>query len=381
MNASVQSGVRGLPPWTVEVISTGEGLLERREDWNRLAERTAGGNVFQTFDWAWAWWQHIGRNDRFWGPKRLHVLAFRAGGELSGLAPLIRRVASWGPFRLRKIELLGARSSDYNDLLFGDNPHECIQAMLAHLSQEDDWDLVDLTNVPADSPTHAAFLSVLPETSLHYSVQPGSHCPYIRIEGNLKQYVKTRSKNFRHAFRKSQKRLQQLEAAGVQFRMIEEPHLEPDLLPKMIAVENRKQIRRGIARPILAKAEPFFASVFQTLGPSGRLYVAVFEKSGQLIAYQFGFRCGGKLWNYNTAHDSAYARCSPGKMLVAATLEFAHQQGYKEYDFLAGEEDFKKKWTPELHRNVRILIWSPQLRSRVTAALHRHVWPYLRRWA
>ena len=46
-------------------------------------------------------------------------------------------------------------------------------------------------------------------------------------------------------------------------------------------------------------------------------------------------------------------------------LDYAFQQGYREYDFLRGEEPYKLLWSTASHRTFRLLIWSKRRASRV----------------
>ena len=100
------------------------------------------------------------------------------------------------------------------------------------------------------------------------------------------------------------------------------------------------------------------------LGPRGWLYVALLERGDAPVAFQFGFRCGNKLWDYSKAYDRSYSRCAPGTALVHAMLDYGFSRGYDEYDFLRGEEPYKMAWSTGCHRGFRLLIWNRRWVSR-----------------
>jgi len=60
-------------------------------------------------------------------------------------------------------------------------------------------------------------------------------------------------------------------------------------------------------------------------------------------------------------------------------LDFGYQNGYTEYDFVRGEEDYKFRWATESRPAWRVEIWSPRLRSRLAHFAFRRVKPLLLR--
>ena len=110
-----------------------------------------------------------------------------------------------------------------------------------------------------------------------------------------------------------------------------------------------------------------FRALMDDLGTKGLLYVGLLESGDRPVAFQFGFRCGNKLWDYAKAYDRSFARFAPGTLLLTAVLEFGVNQGYSEYDFLRGEDTYKTVWSTGNHRRVRYLIWNRSLMSRLGA--------------
>src|SRR5262245_12078845 len=58
-----------------------------RSEWLRLLEQSDFGEVTQTPDWQLLWWRVYGELDG----RELRLGVFRAGEQLVGLAPLLRR--------------------------------------------------------------------------------------------------------------------------------------------------------------------------------------------------------------------------------------------------------------------------------------------------
>jgi CelD/BcsL family acetyltransferase involved in cellulose biosynthesis len=130
-----------------------------------------------------------------------------------------------------------------------------------------------------------------------------------------------------------------------------------------MALESQKRIGGTSMPPFISRYPEVFETLFGTLGPRGWIYVALMELRGQPLAFQLGFRCGKKLWFYQTAYDHAFARLSPGTMLIPAVLDYGFARGYDEYDFLTGDESYKATWCSDSHETFRVEIWNGRVTS------------------
>jgi CelD/BcsL family acetyltransferase involved in cellulose biosynthesis len=173
-----------------------------------------------------------------------------------------------------------------------------------------------------------------------------------------------------HVRRTLRKRKDHATSLGLRTRIIENPQEELGLLNKLIAVEHQKHLRGKSGRPFISRYQEVFQSLFDTLGPRHWIYVALMELGDRPVAWQLGFRCGKRLWDYNKAYDHTFSRFAPGTLLVAALLDYGSSHGYEEYDFLRGEEQYKTVWSTRFHERFRLQIWSPRLISRTRAFVY-----------
>src|SRR6266498_2549930 len=123
-------------------------LWARKAEWNALVERGATNTVFQTCEWHACWWKTLA------GDARPFVLLAESAGEMVGVAPLMlseRRVLSR---KRRVVEFIGARSSDYCDLIVDQRRPEVLPLLLEWLAEHDQqWDVLQLADIPETSPT------------------------------------------------------------------------------------------------------------------------------------------------------------------------------------------------------------------------------------
>jgi CelD/BcsL family acetyltransferase involved in cellulose biosynthesis len=354
--------------YSIEPITTNEGLCGVEEDWHRLSETAGSPNVFTTFDWFRAWNQHFAGKDHG-GRRQPQVLVLKRDGAVAGISPLIHRRASRFGLVVRKVEFLES-PADYNDFVLGEDAAGQIEAVVNFLAQtQDEWDLVDLRDLRETGNAIALIERALSSTSLEYRILPEARCPYLAIDADWFGMVRKLSRRNRETIRRKQRRLESLSTGGLRVRFIENPGAEPGLLDSLIALESQKRIGGRPVPPLFARYPEVFRRIFDTLGPRRWICLAVMERGDRLLAWQVTFRCGKKLWLYSTAYDRSFSRFSLGALLVPAVLDYGFSHGYQEYDFLRGEEPYKMTWSTGCHETFRLLAWSPRWTSRMRAFL------------
>jgi CelD/BcsL family acetyltransferase involved in cellulose biosynthesis len=351
----------------VEPITTAEELSSLEEHWNRLSDTAEEPNAFMTFGWFRAWNQRFAQEDRS-GRRGLNVLVLKKDRVVAGVLPLIYREASRFGVVVRKLEFV-ERLADYNDLAWGNDLAGQCHAVVDCLARtQDQWDLVDLRDLHETGGVIALVGSALSHARLIYRVIPeADRCPYLPIGGGSSAAMERLSGHVRRTLRK---RMEQARVLGLRVRILENPQDEPGLLGRMIVLEGQKRVDGKLVQPFVGRYPEVFQSLFDTLGPRGWVYVALLELGDRLVAWQLGLRCGKRLWEYSKAYDRAFSRFAPGTMLVPAVLDYGFAHGYEEYDFLRGEEPYKKVWSTGFHQNYRLLIWSRRWTSRARAFIY-----------
>ena len=349
--------------YSVEAIVTEEGLDGLEDDWNRLSLSSDSPNVFTTYGWFRAWLRRLMVDE---GRERLqpYVLVIRRDEIIVGIAPLVRRVVSRFGFRVRKIEFL-THHADYNDFVLGHDQTGLANAIVASLARSsEEWDFVDLRDLREIMGGTAFIENSFTRAGLRCQVaQESEVCRYVPIDQDVADYMNRFSGHRRRSVLSLRKRAID---AGLRARIIENPKQEPHLLGKLIAVDHQKHLHRAVPSFIGTYPEVFQALMDQ-LGPPGWTYVALVELGDRPIAFQFGFRCGNKLWAYAQAYDRSFARFAPGTMVLLALLDYGSQKGFREFDFLRGEETYKSVWSTEYHLRARFLIWNRNWISRLGA--------------
>ena len=354
------------PRYSVEQINCETEISHLQTDWNRLSEAAEFPNVFMTYDWYRIWNEQLNQRDNP-SQRSPNVLVLKKDGAVTGISPLIRRKCSRLGVAARKIEFATIHA-DYNDFVLGDDSISKIEAIVQFLARtSDEWDLVDLRDLRINGEIRRRIEDALSRTELRYLTLPEKdRCPFVQISGDSAAVTKKLSGHFRKKLRNQMRRAT---VEGLRMRIIENPEQEPELLEKLVSLDHKKHLQR-MSPPFIRSNAKVIQSMFDSLGPRGWLYVALIEKGDQPIAFQLGFRCGKKLWDYAQAYDDDFSRLSPGKLLFAVILDYGFSHGHDEFDFLRGEDPYKQVWSDGYHWNSQMLIWNSRWSSRAIKFAH-----------
>ena len=349
--------------YTVELVNTEDALALLKGDWDRLSRSVDRPNVYTSYNWFKAWYPRLAK-DRVQS-LRPNVLVLSRDGVVSGIAPLVASVAYKFGVSLRRFHFAWQDHSwDYNDLVLGDDMPDQIVSLVQYLKREArTWDYIDLRDL-RDTGAISHIETALERAGLPYrTFAEDERCPYMPIECSWEETMQKHSRFTRREFRRFTGRIRE----GFRTRVVEDPSREPELLERMISIEAQKRVGGTLSVPFLGRYAEVFKSLFETLGPQGWISVVVLECKDRLVAWQLLYRCGKKLWGYMTAYDHTYADLSPGTILISAVIDYAFANGFDEFDFLKGEENYKLRWATDFHRTYRIVIWNTRWTSRLHA--------------
>ena len=95
--------------------------------------------------------------------------------------------------------------------------------------------------------------------------------------------------------------------------------------------------------------------------PSAKIFKLSLE--GKTIAVVYGFSYACRFFYYQVAHDPSYGYLSPGKVLLYLVIKHFCDLGFKEFNFLQGDEEYKGLWTSDKRKLVRMRLDKRNLRT------------------
>ena len=318
-----------------------------RDDWHDLLSRSPSNNIFLTWEWLFPWWQIYGRD----AALRL-VLAYE-NNRLCGIAPLYRSAMYLGPARFRTLEFLGARhvASEYLDFIAeGDDYPRIVNALLAALRQDRDWDVLLGFHAPAESPT----FQVLPDRAQAYAWAQTCLTESLYVTApDWKTYVSRLGHSTRRNVRSHRKRaVHDLRAilldtrAGIR-----------NQLRDLIVLHQTRMRELGFpgsyASPRFVVFHEQVADLFEQRGWG---WMFSLRSNGTTIAANYGFQYDGSFYGYSMGFDPGFRSYSIGFVLFSHLLERCINDGLT-VDFM-GPGQHKELWKPARRVKVSYVLGS-----------------------
>jgi CelD/BcsL family acetyltransferase involved in cellulose biosynthesis len=329
-------------------------------EWNRLA-----GTPFQTWEWLATWWKHYGaKRPEDQHRRELYLLSVRdAQGTLVGLAPWYLERSLTTGYVVRQLGD-GEVCSDYLGILAANGKEGEIATALADWMMQargiDRWDLIDFDEVDPTDPCLAAFFEAVRVRDATLHSREGANCWRVDFTGNWDDYLATFSKGHRKQIRRIERG--PLEDRRARFRMAE---TRAEAIQGMdILIDLHQRRRQALGDPGCFHSSRFTAfhrEVVETLSGPGSLRLSWIEYAGQPIAAEYHFSRGGVVFAYQSGVDPDQLDLEPGRLIAVATIKQALDEGFASFDFLRGDEPYKRHWRAAPQRLVRVRVVPPRL--------------------
>lgn len=314
-------------------------LLPVIDEWRGLWFECASAPPFLSPEWLLPWWKSFGGG-------RLCVLTAREGARLVGLAPLF---VYENKDNERSLAFIGTGISDYLGVLSAPGFEiGFAQALLGWMTKEArDWDLCSLEEIREGSPI--LDVDIRPPSGYAVNISLQSTCPALLLPDSTRGFYGLLSNDLRRKFMKGKR---ELEGAGrVEVEEAEEETVSV-FISELLELHGR---RRGApAREEALKA--FQIEAARGLGRLGCLGLKRLLFNGETASVLYTFKKGGRVYCYMTAFDGRLSWYSPGRYLMARSVEDAIGAGFKVFDFMRGAEPYKYAWGATDTFNYRLNI-------------------------
>ncbi len=316
------------------------GLEALREEWSELCLESRA-TPFQFPQWLIPWWNSFGGSS-------LKTVSFRTGGLLAGFAPcfIYRESAS------RMLCLIGSGISDYLDVIVRPGYERTVAARFYEYLYEisAQWDECVLQDIPEESPLRDC--PIPPE--LDRSVRKGAVCSFVKLQhgklGIRGVVPKKMRKNVSHslnALSTKGKCVFERASESSRTRFLEE-------LFDLHRARWRSRYETGVVSSPALRS--FYEHSSESLMKSGLLNLYSLRLDGKAIASYFVLSCRNRVYAYLGGFDPDMERYSPGTVALFRIMEEAFGSGAEIFDFLRGDEEYKKLWRPSYRNNYDIHI-------------------------
>jgi len=343
----------------VKIITDTPAFLSLGEGWNRLLAASPSNSVFLTWEWISTWWEIFKEG------KSLRVLAFFDGDTLVGVAPFYlkeRRIA--GMFTIRELRFLGCGESvrsEYMDIVSpAEHRKECVERTAHSLANSRDWDIAVLNDLSPDSllapalPQHFSRVEILDQGPCYHVVVPDTFNAYLQsIDRNKRGNIRTCRRNLERDFTVSYRRLgpeDNLEGWMTDFKRLHAERLRERGLPSKFSDPRYSDLHTKVSR------------LFQE---RGWLFAASLRLNDETVAARYDYIYNNKVYDYQTGFDPRFGKQGVMQALISYMIEDCVNNKIGEFDFLAGDEDYKRRFANAKRTVCSFRITNRTLRGRI----------------
>lgn len=356
---------------TVRIVTTAADLQTLADAWQTLSDDGAGDPLFGSFAWNATWWkhyQHLGK---------LRVFVAERDGVVAGIWPLFLANRTFGQVEIdmvgdrkmpapgkglpvRALAYLGSGEicSDFLQPLVRPGDEEPIlDAMVAHLAQTRDWDLLDLCDTPAAGPVLPALRSALKKHLAAPRERFRYVAPYTALPGDYDAYLQTLTKKSRENARK--KRRQLALNHTVTHTVHDDPATLREALDTLIALHQERWNADGLPGVFVNEHFIGFHHEMAAQGlERGWLRLGLLRVNDPVVFATYAYQVGDRVYLYQQggSADPHWNRYNLGFVALGHAIEDACAHGAAEYDFLRGDAPYKGHWAREKRDLIQLQV-------------------------
>lgn len=304
---------------------------EAVKPWERILERDLDAGVFSHPAWAQAWWESMGSGE-------LLLALVWDGDEPIAVFPTCTCVDEEG-----LLSFLGSDdvTDDQVPAAVPGCEAEALQFFLDWAFTDRAFSRVRFNSVLDGDRWLAVLEDVARRGGLGFSHEQVDVAPTIELPSTFDEYLAGLSSHDRHELRRKRRRMGDLGEWRV--RRAHEVGWEADV---QAFLEFHRQAPGAKADFFTPERERFFRRLAADLFLFDLARLNVLELDGEPVACTFSYDFRDTFALYNSSFRPDLAKHAPGMVLVGCLIEQAIDSGKRLFDFLRGDEPYKKRFGP-----------------------------------
>lgn len=322
-----------------------------RQEWNMLLESSETRTVELSYEWQMTYWKYF--NDH----AELFILIVKKANEIVAIAPLkLTYIKSLG-LQIRRLELIAAEETNYQDFIIGQNGNDVLECVLEYLLKfQKEWDILSLKHLPETSTSAQFFLHQLGNYPVRKTVQV-EKCMFLAIaetSGVCLDEVEKKKKS-RKNLATQIKKLK---------RDLGEPHLERSAIDQvksdlvLLFDLHRKRWDKSETPSMFndKRYREFYLDATQQLMAKGQIELITLRAGEIPLAQALNFIFRKNVVGQLLAYDINYIKYSPEKVLLDLYVNEIVSNGIEIMDF-GSYNPYKEQWTNRLKNRVDFQVF------------------------
>ena len=344
--------------WSI-VSST--GLLEQLAGaWRELLARSGSDEPMLSPDWLLPWWRRFGGQ----GGRELRVGVAYRGDMLVGLVPLLARWHWYAPgIPFRRLELLGTGEAEQDEIcseylgVIAERgaESELLTSLADALARGvfGSWDELVLGGMNGASAMPGQLATELRRRDAASSLEEITVAPFIPLPATWEAYLQGLSATSRYLVTRSLRDFDRWAGDGFELHQARSRDELAVGRRVLLALHGTRWGDEGaFASP---RFDAFHEEVMPALLDRGALDLSWICARGEPVAALYNLRWNGKVYSYQCGRRLDVPReVRPGIVIHAHAIRSAIEAGMREYDFLGGASQYKRKLAPATRPLVRL---------------------------
>jgi hypothetical protein len=219
-----------------------------------------------------------------------------------------------------------------------------------------------LRRILADSPVLATLNEAFKSRGMLIT-RPATGYPWIPLDESWTYPEEKVSPSRRSSFRRAKRKAHSIGPIDYEV-LAPEPCELPLLLAESLRVEAAGWKGRTGSALLSDLNRRQFYEKYAAIASSKRILRLCFMRIGGVVAAtQIAVESGGRFWLLKVGYDEAFARCSPGHLLMVETLRYAAQRGLRTFEFLGSAEPWTQVWTQQVRPCVSVWAYPNNCRG------------------
>jgi CelD/BcsL family acetyltransferase involved in cellulose biosynthesis len=334
-----------------------ETLAREPAAWEQLRERSPAASPFAGWAWHRAWAESASREEL----RASSCVVLRdAKGRAAALLPV-----AVGPVTFRRRAVAGLTWAvgdlgcpDHFDVL-ADPSVELDDAVPVLLSLP--WEVAVLGNLAPGAPNAARLAAALARAGCAVRWNASYRCPFLDLPSTWDAYLTSLSANRRQVLRRRERNLERDHDVAL-------TDYGPENLATgwrhLVELHERRWATGGGGTFSDPRVERLHRAFAEELARGGRLWLTTLDLDGAPAAAWYGFADRDTVYFYQSGRDPRWEDKSVGVALMVKMIRRAIERGYRRFDFLRGDEAYKREWTASEAVTQELVAFRPGWRGR-----------------
>tara|TARA_Y100000590_G_scaffold81784_1_gene91075 strand:+ start:42237 stop:43229 length:993 start_codon:yes stop_codon:yes gene_type:complete len=305
-----------------------ESMEPLLDEWNDLVSYKSNSDIFDLSEWQQA--TVISCCESMIQHK---ILTQRdtSTGELLAIVPL--SIAN-----NKATFLSDYNTTDFQDLLIRDQSDQAIWQEIIDYLFKQGVESIDLISIKDSSSSVKEINNLQHSTSWNIEESDWDVDPYLALPNSWEDYLANLRKKDRHELKRKFRRLEN--AGDISYSLFDHNTQNIDLALDQF-VDLMAGSKEEKARFLTEDRKQFLRTLTTTMSEKNLLRLFFLEIDGVKVSTTMSFAHNNKLYLYNSGYNQEYRSLSVGLLLKAHNIRYAIEAGFKEFDFLRGNESYK----------------------------------------